>query len=136
GEDARVAAVGPVGDASRRTGPRGRLAFVVRWRVEPDDFARHRVERDDDADAAAHVEQAVDHDRRVLPVRRSLRVRKHRLELGRHGRLAPGDAYVLYRVLADLIEGRVLRARFVAGVGGPVVILGVFSGRATAERPT
>ena len=83
GDDARVAAVGPVGEAARGRAARRSLAVGPRrQRVEPQRLAGRRIERRDGADGGAHVEQAVHHQRRVLIVGRRLRVRES-------GRAAP-----------------------------------------------
>jgi hypothetical protein len=123
-EDPRVASVGPIRDAARRPAAGGALAvWPRRQRVEPDGLAGSRVERGHRADGRAHVEETVDHQRRVLIVGRPKRVRVEVPQFLGHTRSAPRNLQFLDAVFVDLIERRVFRAALVARVGRPVAIL-------------
>ena len=128
-DDSRVPAVGPVREAParaprharwQRSGRgRGRVDGAVWWHVEPDDLSGGRIERGCHADSRAHVEQPVDHQRRVLGDVRHRRVGPSLPKLGGNDRLAPGDAQARRGIAVDLVERRVAAVRFVGGVGAP-----------------
>ena len=87
--------------------------------VGPDHLAGRRVERRDGAESGADVQQAADHQRRVLRAAR----RRHGVAVANgvgDGRLPPGNPQVGYVVLRDLVQRRVLAARLVSRVGAPL----------------
>ena len=134
-EDAQGAAVAPGSDAAMDEAlAAGRLARLVRLRIErPELLAGRRLERDHAVVRRAHVEHAVDHQRRVLE-----RARKGaELLLGfLAGLPLPGHLELRDVLAGDAGQRRVLPAAGIAAVDRPLtrLLAGAQAGNRRGDR--
>ena len=113
GEDPRLLAVGPPGDAARLA-----HSHAVARPGVPEHLPGGRLQRRDGAQAGAEVEHPARHQRGSLRSDRAARGVAVADGVG-DDRLPPDDLHVAHVLGVDLVERGVLRARLVGRVGRP-----------------
>jgi hypothetical protein len=128
-KQALLFAVGPVGEAAAAGIAWTPAREILRLgREHPQRLAGRRIDRGGLMHAGAHVQDAVDHDRRLLIVRvRTAPLDRQRLP-------APGDHELLRVRCVDLIERGVARRAEIAAPGMPFAVAHAVLGRSGGAR--